>query len=562
MKRKVLIFTIILTSISLLFFSGKKVQAVTGELDPKNYILFPITIFVNNKVATATVSVSSIASGYNISYQKIDLTNEKFDSIKEKFNKEDSYIETVNKNLKEKETNLDTLKKKYEDLQQDDTATEKEISTAKTNYENAYKEYTEYYDSSKKEIEKLHTEYLEQIPNYTNSWKKTTNTSSNIELDFSNYSGMIHFILWVKIDNGTNTYYNFRCYSTEIKQETKEDTKQTKDEDTTTKTTTEKSETTTGKEEWTDFSKAKYDLKKDGISKAILEISNVTPKENHNYYLYITSNSSKTSINDIDENNKILLTYDKESKTFKSLDYKLSKYVELNQDLYATVLEEKGYLSNISTYGNKLERYSESKYNDAFYATFITSKSDQIVTNFTHEKSNNRKMQIKVGKITDIDILKKIKNKDTTGLSSLMTFAKSNTGLFDQTLDADKDDSYAIEYNAGTGKSKDNKLIDLKGLQNEEYYYLYVKTSDENKKYISNEAVTLAKAGVYENGTWYLFFYGSSDFKWSEFETTTVDNTTKPGKLPQTGVEYVMYCIVIFVTAVSGFIAYKKYKKI
>ena len=33
------------------------------------------------------------------------------------------------------------------------------------------------------------------------------------EYDFSNYTGTAHFILWVKIDNGTNTYYDFMGYS-------------------------------------------------------------------------------------------------------------------------------------------------------------------------------------------------------------------------------------------------------------------------------------------------------------------------------------------------------------
>lgn len=59
--------------------------------------------------------------------------------------------------------------------------------------------------------------------------------------------------------------------------------------------------------------------------------------------------------------------------------------MELNQDLYATVLEKDGLTDNISTYGNKLDRYKESMYSDAFFATFMTYDEDQIVTNFTHE---------------------------------------------------------------------------------------------------------------------------------------------------------------------------------
>ncbi len=551
MKRKLLILTIIMTLIAPLFLSVYKVQAYTGEIDPENYITLPSTIWIQNKVGKGTVTLSSSASGYNISYQKVDITKEKLDSIKAKSDEVNDYIETSNQTIREKETNLTTLKQTYQDLQQDTTATEDQIATARTNYETAYAEYTEYYNNAKAQVETLQAEYLALIPNYTNSWKTTTNTSNNIELDFSNYTGTAHFILWVKIDNGTNTYYDFMGYSSEIKEEPKTDPEQPGTDDSGT--------TTEG--DWTDFSKAKFELKKYGISKAIIEISNVTPKDNHFYYLFITSNSNKPSVNSTDDN-RISLSYDKDSKTFKTSDIdKVAKYVELNQDLYATVLEKDGLTDNISTYGNKLDRYKESMYSDAFFATFMTYDEDQIVTNFTHESSNNRQIQIKVGKITDTSILQKIKNKDTNGFSSLMAFAKSNSGLYDKTLNADTNDSYAIEYNAGSGTSKENSVIDLKGLKNEEYYYLYIRTIDENGKYTSNEAVTLAQASVYDSGNWYMLFYGSSDFKWSEWGTTGGDDSVAPGILPKAGVKYAMYGGIIFVVALSGVIAYKKYRK-
>lgn len=152
----------------------------------------------------------------------------------------------------------------------------------------------------------------------------------------------------------------------------------------------------------------------------------------------------------------------------------------------------------------KLTRFDEAKYNDAFYATFMTYNSDQLITTFTHAEENNRKIEIKVGKITDKSILNKIKNKDSSAFSELMKYAKSNNGIYDQILDADN--SYAIKYDAGAGTTKNNSVIQLSGLQNEEYYYLYVKTDDENGKYISNEAVTLAQASAYGDGKWYMFF--------------------------------------------------------
>ena len=554
MKRKILVLTILMALIAPMLLGCCKVQAYTGEIDPENYIVLPSIIRVENKIGTGTITLSSNVSGYNISYQKIDITKAELDSIGDKLDEYNSLVETVNQTVSQKESNLNTLQQTYQNLAQDTTATEEQIEAAYANYKAAYEEYTEYYNNATAQIERAKTEYLALIPNYTNQWKTTTNTSNNIELDFSNYTGTAHFVLWVKIGNGTNTYYDFMCYSTEISEKTVTEPEQhvTEPEQTETETNT----TTEG--EWTDFSKAKFELKKDGISGAIVEISNVTPKENSSYYLFITSNSNKPAVNGNISEDRIDLVYDKDTKKFKTLDItKVAKYVELNQDLYATVVERRILNDNISTYGNKLTRYSEPEYSDAFFATFMTDDADQIVTSFTHNKSNNRKIQIKIGKITDKSILNKIKNKNSAGFKELLNYAKSNSGIFNQTLNADQNDHFAIEYNAGNDSS--NSVINLKGLENEEYYFLYIKTDDENGKYISNEAVTLAQANV--NNDWGLFFYGSSDFKWDDWDITEGDSSTAPGVLPQTGVEYVMLTVIIFVVAISGYIAYKKYKK-
>ena len=110
--------------------------------------------------------------------------------------------------------------------------------------------------------------------------------------------------------------------------------------------------------------------------------------------------------------------------------------------------------------------------------------------------------------------------------------------------------------------------IDIKGLEDQEYYFLYIKTDDENGKYVSNEAVTLARANVYDNNYWSMFFYGSQFFTWTEWGTNSGggktdpgDDSIVPGTLPKTGYEYVAYGGIILVVAVSGFIAYKKYRK-
>ena len=185
-------------------------------------------------------------------------------------------------------------------------------------------------------------------------------------------------------------------------------------------------------------------------------------------------------------------------------------------------------------------------------------------------------MQIKVGKITDTSILKKIQNQDSSGFSDLMNYAKSNSGIYNKQVNTNKS-SYAIEYDASKNSNNADNLpvIDLNGLEHEAYYYLYVKTDDENGKYEPNEAVTLAQASVYKDmGTLYLFFYGTSDFKWANLGDGDGGNSpnlndnlekddpsvTPDRKLPQTGMSrgVVASIAATFVIMGISFIVYER----
>ena len=329
--------------------------------------------------------------------------------------------------------------------------------------------------------------------------------------------------------------------------------------------------------EWTDFSKAKVELKKEGTSDAIVEISNVTVIDNHYYYIYITSskNDKPTLDNNINDE-KVGLEYIKKDKILKS--FQISKYVEKNQDLYLWVVEKNldSYSDNnkkIVLSAKKLTRFAEAKYSDAFYATFMAKLTDsdkvptledinnQIITTFTHSKENDRKMQIKIGKITDSTILNNIKNKKSSAFSELQAFAKRDKGIYDKTVQADKD-NHSISFIRGRGEENYENVIDLE-LDDKSYYYLYVKTDDENGKYFSNEGVTLALSSSQNIGTWSLFFYGNDNFKWNIEEkkvTTKADITTATGKIPQTGESLIVISIIV-VTAVVGVISIYKYRR-
>lgn len=609
MKKKLIAVVILITMILPMFLSFYKVEAFSGELDPESYITLPLMMWIEDGVGTGTISLSSSASGYSIAYQKVDLTETQYNNIQSKNNEINDYVEECNTTIETKNANVQTLQTELNNLRESETATTDEITAAENAYNAAVEDLQTFASAAQTNLDTLKNEYYALIPDYTDSWTETTNEEDNVQLDFEDYSGTIYFVLWAKITDGTNTYYDMNIYSPTIENEesvtisettaninvdetiqltatsstnseitwtSSDDSVATVSEDglvtgiaegtvVITATGSENSATctvTVGSEEtvdgeWTDFSNAEFELKKDGTSGAIMEISNVTPKEGSDYYLLITSDRSEPSTEDFES--ELFLTYDEDNEVF--IVRGMEKYIELNQDLYASILEVQSYDSeNVVVYGKQLERYAEPKYSDAFFATFMTADTTQLITTFTHDEGNNRNIQIKVGKITDISILQKIKNQDSTGFANLLAFAKSNDGIYNEELAADKD-YYTIAYNAGELEETGNSVISLNGLQDGEYYFLYIEVYDDDGKYIGQEAVTLAQASVYEDGEWYLFFYGDEDFEWADFGDVE-DDTKAPVVLPDTGIGKYIIITVLAAVVIVSYIQVKKLKEI
>jgi len=605
MRKKIIVLMILIAFCVSILSIFCNVEAFSGELDPKNYITMPLSIMLSNGVGSGTIRVSSSASSYSISYQKVDMSESKYQEISNKGTEIDNYYNESKKTLDEKEAKADTLYQEYNTLQKSGTATEEQLTEAYNKAKEASNEYNEYVNTVNANLKKMNQEYYALIPNYTNSWTPTTNTTDNVQLDFKNYSGKIYFVLWAKIDNGTDVYYDMTIYSSKVdRNETisisktsasikiNETLQLTASSSTSSKITWTSSDTSIatvdnnglvkgikegyavitakGSEktatctitvdqngEWTDFTNAKFELKKVGTSSCNLEISNVTPKSNSLYYLLITSNADKPKITSDTEKKKISLTYDSDNKKFYS--HELEEYVELNQDLYASVIEENKD-KEVVIYGKKINRYSEPKYNDAFFATFMTNKKDQIITKFTYSGKADRNVQIKIGRVTDLSIIKKIKNEDNSGFESLLSLAKSNDGIFNKNVEIKKDSKSDVSYDANKDSNEED-LIKLDNLQDGAYYFLYVKVDDENGKYITQEAVTLAQGQTYPGG-WSMFFYGDNNLKWPDYENTKQeDDSTAKGELPQTGVQATVIISLIVIFTGVGVFSYRQYRK-
>ncbi len=342
-----------------------------------------------------------------------------------------------------------------------------------------------------------------------------------------------------------------------------------------------------------DFSKAEYEVVKNGASSVNLHIKNVTNNGNQLYYC-ITSQNQKPEIkfknngglDSSDSKWKAIIRYEKEG-FFNATG--LEEYVQLNQDLYLWIIAEErletnyydengnsiDYTTKYVVTGQKLERLKYPVYAEMFFATYMSHNSTQIVCNIPYGDKTERKFTLKIGKITDKNILNGIKNNNGEAWNSLLEYAKNNNALYNNKLTTNKTVDFA-EYNTNLTQQEKRDIIQLNNLEDKAYYYMYVVFDDENGKYYPASGLTLAKASVYESGEWYLFFLGNKDFKWDDFGTAqkgtaTVDGkttgtTTKsstPTKLPYTGTVTIGLAIIT-ITGCAIFFKVKndKYKGI
>lgn len=338
--------------------------------------------------------------------------------------------------------------------------------------------------------------------------------------------------------------------------------------------------------QWTDFSKAEYEVVKNGVSGVNLNIKNVNIVKESKIYYCITSTNDKPKMefNDdgyLNEQEMWDLLVTDNSGVLKG---EIQKYVQLNQDLYLWVYEQKHlenayrddygkgiyYIGKLLSSGQKLTRPKYPVYAELFFATYMSNDSTQIVTTIPYEWYTERKFTLKIGKITDNNILNGIKNNNGDSWNSLLEYAKNSNAIFNNKLTTNKVHASFAEYNTND-KDEKKDVIQLNNLEDKAYYYMYVVFDDENGKYYPASGLTIAKADVFTTGEykgeWHLHFLGNDKFKWDDFGTTqtgtaTVDgNTTgtisnSPSRLPYTGATTIGLTIVI----IAGFAVFFKVK--
>ncbi len=353
--------------------------------------------------------------------------------------------------------------------------------------------------------------------------------------------------------------------------------------------------TSTGEEEnvqWTDFTNAEMKLEISS-NEVILDISNIKTTSKSTYYYCITSDNKKPevktsrgTVDNFDDESWDLF----EKRNDGCIRGRIEKYVELNQDLYLWIIEsvrlENAYIdenneqcfykSSYVVTGEKLTRPQ------LVYAEMIDSGSHLTKENdyfgFNIPATGKRSFVLKIGKITDNNILNGIKNNKGEAWNDLLEYAKKSESVYNNRLSTNN----VLIYNSD---DSGQEVIKLNNLENDKYYYLYVVFDDENGKYYPASGLTIAKANVHKDGSWYMWLVGSNEFKWDDFgvtqteistidsnakqtsKSTTTATTTKktnnPKTLPYTGATTLGLVIVAMVgTAVFFKVRNDKYKGI
>lgn len=558
------------------------VSAHSVDLDPESLISFPFIV----SEGKGTITVKSSVTNYTLYYQNVEISNATYDeinTIKKNGKAELSTIERQMNSLKEEYNNLKTIKdEKYTTYQNaiSNNLTEEQINVAKTEYEtantnytNKVKEYNTKVDEYNAKVSQINNQVKDKLPMYNDSnWTKTTDGSFKVNL--TQFSGKKSFSIWAKLVTGTNTYYDQEIYSmngtkpTEVSVTSvslnkstldikvgetatltatinptnatnknvtwKSDNTQIATVDTAGKITAIKEGTakitvktkdgnytatcivTVSKNDgivWTDPSNIKFTVTEDFY----LKVTGL--KEDGKYYGFISNGKIAPTVPDTGwiENENLPVT--------NKPGFSISKYLEKSGDIYVWIYETQ-IVNNVRQNkciieAQKIERPALKKIGTRMKCYFLNEEtSTHLFEAYNYE--NARKINVKIGKVTDKSILRAIKNGETDCLQKLLDYAKNADSIYTGTVPL------------GRSESITNKL----NLVNDEYYYVYMVLDDENGKYFPVEDVSLYQALTYEKDgktSKNLFDYLNDNFKWNlGNDDTTIDNTTATGKLPQT----------------------------
>ncbi len=237
------------------------------------------------------------------------------------------------------------------------------------------------------------------------------------------------------------------------------------------------------------------------------------------------------------------------------------KIVSEKGDIYISICEIDGKynIPKILIKGQKIERLEQLPLGSRLKAFFFNDYTSTYCWETTGKE--DRKINVKIGTISDKTILKSIKNGESGCLDRLLAYAKTAQSIYTGTVPV--------------GDSKE--IVSSMNLVDDGYYYVYMQLEDENGKYYPVEDVSLYQAMIGDTIGKNLCDYLDSDFKWNLEEEPIdntqkepvddtkkdepIDNTVASGKLPQTGISCGIVFAIIMVVGI-GIITLKKYRNL
>ena len=553
MKRKVIFIIMIITIILQMLSTLSKVKAydLNIPIDRENIIFYGNMTNDRNGTATATVKTSDKIKNYNLSYQHIFVTKDvviKINDISNNYNRKLKELSDKEENIIKK---FESDKNKFNEKVEKGTSTEEERKKLEEEQRNSQAEIHKIGDEYKKILKELDSEIIKTLPQFDDAaWKSIAQTNQNIVI--KNVSSEVKSVLvWVKATGNSETLYSFRIFDVDANKLNKDNTNEVNFNN--------KNESNSNNANKYPNIKMEY-IYENRIPK--IKISGLENVKDNKYVIYISGEKKQVTNEDLknfQSNNKEIVKI--ENDEYKWYSDKLIELLEKGQDIYMSIVTlKKDKSSEIEDIVIDQYKMAEYPYYFKDYRAFqysnINNSFYQIITNFVSNNKNARKAKIKIGKITDDTILNKYKQNPIPTTDELISFAKKDSGIFNNVLSED-DTFYNMSF------EKRTQLFDgINKLERGKYYYIYLSTDDEDGKYKHQEAITIAQANnmIEKLNIWDLFLYGDEKFKWSE-ETITNDNTTAKGRLPQTGESYLSYISVTGIFATLGILTYKIYRK-
>lgn len=547
MKRKVIFIIMIITIILQMLSALSKVKAydLNMPIDRENIIFYGNMTNDRNGTATATVKTSDKIKNYNLSYQHIFVTKDvviKINDISNNYNRKLKELSDKEENIIKK---FESDKNKFNEKVEKGTSTEEERKKLEEEQINSQAEINKIDDEYKKIIKELDSEIIKTLPQFDDAaWKSIAQTNQNIVI--KNVSSEVKSVLvWVKATGNSETLYSFRIFDVDANKLNKDNTNESNLSNTNESNNINNNSNI----------KLEYIYE---IETPKIKISGLKDLKHNPYRVYVSSEKKQVTSKDL---NGTIQPIKLENGDYKWYDDKLIELLEKGQDIYISIVTLKeGTINDIESIVINQYKMSEYPYYfkdyRAFSSSFISKDSYQIVTNFVSTRQNSRKAKIKIGKITNKEILNKYRKNPISTTDELIEFAKKDSGIFNDVITEEKNRNKMVFTDRTSLFDGTNKLED------KEYYYIYLSTEDENGEYKYQEAITIAEAINSKDidQWWNLHLYGDENFKWLE-ENIAKDNTTVKGRLPQTGVRYLSYISVIGIFATLGVTTYKIYRK-